>query len=75
MTKPLISDHLRVVITPLLPHEPPKPKGGRLGISDRAALTDLLFVLKSSLPGQRRPPEPGCGLPGSTVAALLAVLL
>ena len=37
------------MIAPLLPPEPPKPKGGRPHIPARAALTDILFVLKTGL--------------------------
>jgi transposase len=37
-------------IAPLLPPEPPKPKGGRPRVSERAALTGILFVLKTGIP-------------------------
>ena len=40
MSTPLISDRLWEIVAPLLPPEPPKPKGGRPRVSDRAALTD-----------------------------------
>ena len=36
---PLVSDELWSVIEPLLPPEPPKTKGGRPRVSNRAALT------------------------------------
>ena len=39
MSKPLVGDELWAVVEPLLPQEPPKPKGGRPRISDRAALS------------------------------------
>ncbi|HEY2593589.1 MAG TPA: transposase, partial [Chloroflexota bacterium] len=45
MSKPLVSDELWAVVEPLLPTEPAKPRGGRPRISDRAALTGILFVL------------------------------
>jgi transposase len=61
MAKPLISDELWKVIEPLLPPEPPKPKGGRPRISDRAALTGIAFVLKSGLQWEMLPQEMGCG--------------
>jgi hypothetical protein len=35
---PSVSDELWTIIAPLLPPEPPKPKGGRLRIPDRACL-------------------------------------
>lgn len=50
MAKPLVSDDLWDLIAPLLPPEPPKPKGGRPRIADLAALTGIIFVLKSGIP-------------------------
>ena len=44
MAKELLPDALWARIAPLLPPEPPKPKGGRPRVSDRAALTGILFV-------------------------------
>jgi transposase len=61
MTKPLVSDELWAVVAPLLPPEPPKPKGGRPRLSDRAALTGIIFVLKSGIPWEMLPQEMGCG--------------
>lgn len=61
MSKPLVSDELWVVVEPLLPPEPPKPKGGRPRINDRAALTGILFVLKSGIGWELLPQELGCG--------------
>jgi transposase len=61
MRKPLVSDELWAVVEPLLPKEPPKPKGGRPRISDRAALTGILFVLQSGIPWELLPQEMGCG--------------
>ncbi len=61
MAKPLVSDALWAVIGPLLPPEPPKPKGGRPRLSDRAALTGILFVLRSGTPWELLPQEMGCG--------------
>jgi hypothetical protein len=40
--------------------EPPKPKGGRPRIVDRAALTGIRFVLKTGLPWADLPQELGC---------------
>lgn len=37
MAKELVTDELWEIIEPLLLEEPPKPKGGRLRIDDRAA--------------------------------------
>jgi transposase len=61
MSKPLLSDRLWAVIEPLIPPEPPKPKGGRPRVSDRAALTGILFVLRSGTPWELLPREMGCG--------------
>lgn len=61
MAKPLLSDDLWVIVEPLLPTEPPKPKGGRPRVSDRAALTGIIFVLKSGIPWEMLPLEMGCG--------------
>lgn len=61
MSKPLLSDRLWAVIEPLIPPEPPKPKGGRPRVGDRAALTGILFVLHSGTPWELLPAEMGCG--------------
>lgn len=62
MSTPLINDALWTVIAPLLPPELPKPKGGRPRIiTDRAALTGIVFVLKSGIPWEMLPQELGCG--------------
>jgi transposase len=60
-----VSDELWEIIEPLLPPEPPKPKGGRPRVDDRAALTGIVFVLKSGIPWEMLPQEMGCGS-GST---------
>jgi transposase len=65
MSKELVSDELWEIIEPLLPKEPPKPKGGRPRVEDRAALTGVIFVLKSGIPWEMLPKEMGCGS-GST---------
>ena len=61
MAKPLVSDELWALVAPLLPPEPPKPKGGRPRVPDRAALAGIIFVLKSGIPWEMLPPEMGCG--------------
>jgi transposase len=61
MTKELVTDELWEIVEPLLPDEPPKPKGGRPRIDDRAALTGIVFVLKSGIPWEMLPQEMGCG--------------
>ncbi len=42
MAKELVSDKLWETVEPLLPDEPAKPKGGRLGVDDRAALAGII---------------------------------
>src|SRR6188474_1662165 len=61
MAAPLVSDALWSFFSPLLPPHPPRPKGGRPPINDRAALTGILFVLKSGIPWELLPQELGCG--------------
>ena len=61
MARPLLPDDLWAAIAPLLPPEPPKPRGGRPRLLDRAALTGILFVLRSGLPWEMLPAEMGCG--------------
>lgn len=61
MSTPLVSDELWALVAPLLPPEPPKPKGGRPRVDDRSALTGIIFVLKSGIPWEMLPQELGCG--------------
>ncbi len=61
MSQPLVSDDLWEAIEPLLPREPPKPKGGRPRVPDRAALMGIIFVLRSGIPWELLPQEMGCG--------------
>jgi transposase len=61
MGKRLVSDELWNAIAPLLPSDRPKPKGGRPRVSDRAALTGIVFVLRTGIPWELLPPEMGCG--------------
>jgi transposase len=61
MGKELVSDELWEITEPLLPPEPPKPRGGRPRVPNRAALTGIIFVLKSGIPWEMLPREMGCG--------------
>lgn len=63
MGKPIIDDELWELIEPLLP--PAKPRRfrypGRLPVSDRAALTGIVFVLRTGIRWNDLPLEMGCG--------------
>ena len=61
MARPLLPDDLWDEIAPLLPPPRARPKGGRRPIENRAALTGILFVLRSGLPWEMLPAEMGCG--------------
>jgi transposase len=61
MAKELVTDELWETIEPLLPPEPPKPQEGRPRVEDRAALSGIIFVLKSGLPWEMLPQQMGCG--------------
>jgi transposase len=60
MSKPLVSDALWAAIEPLLPPEPPKPRGGRPRCDDRLALAGIIFVLRSGIPWEMLPCAFGC---------------
>jgi len=45
-----VPDDLWDLIEPLLPPEPPKPKGGLPRVPDRVALAGILVVLTKLLP-------------------------
>jgi transposase len=57
----LVPDDLWEAIEPLLPEEPPKPKGGRPRVPDRAALCGIVFVLRTGCPWRLVPSALGCG--------------
>jgi transposase len=61
MAKELVTDELWETIEPLLPPEPPKPQEGRPRVEDRAALSGIIFVLKSGLPWEMLPQQMGYG--------------
>jgi len=60
MAKPMLTDELWERIAPLLPPKPPRPKGGRPSVPDRAALTGILFVLRTGMQWEFLPKEMGC---------------
>lgn len=59
--RPLVTDELWSFIAPLLPPESPSNNGGRARVSNRAALTGILYVLKTRIPWKTLPTEMGCG--------------
>lgn len=63
MAKPILEEELWQLIEPILP--PPKPRRflhpGRKPLSNRQALTGILFVLKTGIPWEYLPQELGCG--------------
>lgn len=61
MAKALVSDELWSKVAPLLPVHTPSRMGGRPRLDDRAALTGLLFVLRTGIPWEMLPQEMGCG--------------
>jgi len=61
MAKPLLTEELWLCIEPLIPKRVVSPKGGRPAVPARAALTGILFVLKTGIPWEYLPRELGCG--------------
>ena len=61
MAKELVSEELWLKVEPLLPAHPLSALGGRPRVCDRAALTGILFVLKTGIPWEMLPQEMGCG--------------
>jgi transposase len=57
----LVPDALWEAIEPLLPKEPPKPKGGRPRVPDRAALGGIIFALRTGCPWRLLPKGLGYG--------------
>lgn len=54
-TTGLVPDQLWIAIQPLLPPEPPKPKGGRPRVPDRAVAGTIIFMLRAGLPWRLLP--------------------
>lgn len=63
MAKPILDENLWTLIEPMLP--PPKPRRfrypGRKPITNRQALTGIMFVLRTGIPWELLPREMGCG--------------
>jgi transposase len=63
MAQQLVDDALWARIEPLIPRRRARNRryAGRKPVPDRAALTGILFVLRSGLPWNMLPREMGCG--------------
>ena len=62
MAKPIVSDELWEIIKPLIPEKKRRFRyPGRKPISNREALTGILFVLKTGIGWEDLPQEMGCG--------------
>jgi transposase len=63
MAKPILDDDLWTLVEPMLPA--PKPRRfrypGRKPITNRQALTGIIFVLRTGIPWELLPQEMGCG--------------
>ena len=57
----VVPDDLWDAIAPLLPKEPPKPRGGRPRVPSRAVLGGIIFVLRTGCPWRLLPQALGCG--------------
>jgi transposase len=60
MARKLIDDELWALIAPLLPEPARRSRRGRPRISDRSALTGIVFVLRTGIPWEDLPQELGC---------------
>jgi len=62
MAKPILDDDLWEIIEPVIPKRKRRFRyPGRKPIPDRAALTGILFVLKTGIGWEDLPREMGCG--------------
>ena len=62
MAKPILDDRLWEIIEPVLPKKKRRFRyPGRKPVSDRDALTGILFVLKTGIGWEDLPKEMGCG--------------
>ena len=60
MARILVPDDLWAAVSPLLPPEAAKPKGGRPRVPDRVALAGIIFVLRTGIQWRDVPAEMGC---------------
>jgi transposase len=56
----LLTEHLWETLQPLLPPQPPRPKGGRPRVDDRTVLDGIVYVLRTGIPWRLLPTGVGC---------------
>jgi len=62
MAKPILDDELWKIVEPLIPKKKRRFRyPGRKPVTNRAALTGILFVLKTGIAWEDLPQEMGCG--------------
>ena len=61
MAREILPDDLWTVVESLLPQEKPAGSNGRPCISNRRALSGILFVLRTGISWEDLPQEMGCG--------------
>lgn len=62
MAKPILDEQLWSLIEPIIPKRKRRFRyPGRKAVSDRAALTGILFVLRTGIGWEYLPQEMGCG--------------
>ena len=62
MAKPILDEQLWLLLEPIIPKRKRRFRyPGRKPVSDRAALTGILFVLKTGIGWEYLPQEMGCG--------------
>jgi hypothetical protein len=61
MAEPMLKEDLWRRIEPLIPKHRPSRRGGRQRVPDQAALTGIVFVLRTGIQWEYLPRETGCG--------------
>lgn len=61
VAREILPDALWSLVEPLIPVDPPRPRGGRPRVAARDALRGILFVLRTGIQWRELPLEMGCG--------------